>query len=391
MPEPMPTATAMTPAEPAVLSDGVVMLRGLRADDLPAVIEQCNDPEMVRFTTIPQPYGRAEAEGFLAMVATNWRDGSSRCWSIEVVDPAAADRRGAWAGSLEYHFVNPVAVEVAWSLHPAQRGRGYGSRAVLLLLEHIFAETGAQVIHWRAVVGNWASRRVAWRCGFRHDGMVPALLDNGRGQVDDGWVASLRRADPRVPRHRWPNPPTWELDSVRIRPWRDEDALPVEPDPECARLLGERVPTAATYPSWLLAIRERAAVGELVYWCLADPATDAVLGGMLLFDLNGPAGPVGRFGYWLLAHARGRGVVAQAAQPVLSWAFADPAVGGLGRDSIGADAVAGNEASIRCLRRAGFAPVGVRRRGAHTPAGQPVDVHEFDLLPTDLGLDPAAW
>ncbi len=383
------TSPEMVRREPPELSDGVVLLRGLRADDLPAVIEQCNDPQMARFTTVPQPYGRAEAEGFLAAVTASWRDDSpsaSRCWSIEVVDPAAPDGRGAWAGSVEYHFVNEVAVEVAWSLHPDQRGLGYCRRAVLLLLEHIFAATEAQVVHWRAVVGNWASRRVAWRCGFRHDGVVPALLVNGRGQVDDGWIASLRRDDPREPRHPWPHPPTWELDCVRLRPWRDAEHLPRDPDAECARLLGDRVPTAATYPTWLLAIRERAATGELVYWCLADPATDAVLGGMLLFGLDTPAGPVARFGYWLLAHARGRGVIAQAAGPVLTWACADPAVGGLGRVSIGADVVAGNEPSIRCLRRAGFAPVGVRRQGGLTPVGAPVDVLEFDLLPSELSV-----
>ena len=103
------TSPEMVRREPPELSDGVVLLRGLRADDLPAVIEQCNDPQMARFTTVPQPYGRAEAEGFLAAVTASWRDDSpsaSRCWSIEVVDPAAPDGRGAWAGSVEYHFVN---------------------------------------------------------------------------------------------------------------------------------------------------------------------------------------------------------------------------------------------------------------------------------------------
>ena len=50
----------------------------------------------------------------------------------------------------------------------------------------------------KAVVGNWASRRVAAKVGFIFDGTVRRLLVH-RGELLDGWIATLTRDDPRVP------------------------------------------------------------------------------------------------------------------------------------------------------------------------------------------------
>ena len=46
---------------------------------------------------------------------------------------------------------------------------------------------GIEVMHWRAYVGNWASRRTAWRCGFRVEGTVRRLL-SANGRRYDAWV-----------------------------------------------------------------------------------------------------------------------------------------------------------------------------------------------------------
>jgi len=54
---------------------------------------------------------------------------------------------------------------------------------------------GIGVVYWRAQVGNWASRRVAGRCGFRMEGTVRGLLEQ-RGERRDAWIGSLRRGEP---------------------------------------------------------------------------------------------------------------------------------------------------------------------------------------------------
>ena len=54
------------------------------------------------------------------------------------------------------------------------------TRALRLVLARGFELPGVEVVQWTARVGNWASRRVAERCGQRLD----------------GWIGSLRRGEP---------------------------------------------------------------------------------------------------------------------------------------------------------------------------------------------------
>jgi RimJ/RimL family protein N-acetyltransferase len=69
------------------------------------------------------------------------------------------------------------------------------TRAVRLMLTWGFERAGLEVVYWRAQVGNWPSRRVATRCGFRMEGTVRGLLEQ-RGERRDGWIGSVRRGEP---------------------------------------------------------------------------------------------------------------------------------------------------------------------------------------------------
>jgi RimJ/RimL family protein N-acetyltransferase len=76
-------------------------------------------------------------------------------------------------------------------------------RALNLVLDYAFGRDGIEVMHWRAVVGNWASRKVAWRCGFRVEGTVRRFCALPGG-AQDAWIGSLHRDDPRRPCEPWP-------------------------------------------------------------------------------------------------------------------------------------------------------------------------------------------
>src|SRR3954465_15110182 len=52
------------------LSDGEVGVRSLAPAELPAPIEACRDLEISRWTRVPFPYLREDAERFLAISAT---------------------------------------------------------------------------------------------------------------------------------------------------------------------------------------------------------------------------------------------------------------------------------------------------------------------------------
>jgi Acetyltransferase (GNAT) domain len=47
------------------LTDGVVALRPRTEDDIPAITEACQDPEIARWTPVPSPYTEDDPREFL--------------------------------------------------------------------------------------------------------------------------------------------------------------------------------------------------------------------------------------------------------------------------------------------------------------------------------------
>lgn len=189
------------PDDVPVLTDGTATLRAHSAEYLDAMVEQCRDPEMVRYTTVPRPYEPRDAVDYLARVAREWEEAtpsSARAWAI-----VRAEAEGVrFCGTIDYRPSGVGTASVGFGLHPAARGQGLMTRALALALDHAFIHD-IEVVHWQAVVGNWASRRTAWRAGFRLEGTVRKLLVHPGG-AQDGWIASLHRDDPRRPCEPWP-------------------------------------------------------------------------------------------------------------------------------------------------------------------------------------------
>src|SRR6478672_10470405 len=103
-----------------VLTDGEVTLRALGPADVPALVEQGQDPQMVRWTTVPHPYGRDDAEAFLGLVERGWADDGNRVWAVEAGDGRGASR---FAGTISCRPAGDGIAEVGFGLHPAARGR----------------------------------------------------------------------------------------------------------------------------------------------------------------------------------------------------------------------------------------------------------------------------
>ncbi|WP_122191531.1 GNAT family N-acetyltransferase [Nocardia stercoris] len=190
-----------------LLRDGRVLLRAHRADDLPAIVEQCNDVDMLRYTTVPRPYGPDQAAEFLARVKSAWEDRSSealRCWAVSTVE-----KPNVLAGTIDYRPDGAGMAVVGFGLHPAWRGRRLMSAALGLVADHAFS-TGVEVLQWRAVAGNWASAKTAWRSGFRLEGQIRGLCSIPGSPPVDGWIATLCRGDGRQPCQPWP----WSIGSA---------------------------------------------------------------------------------------------------------------------------------------------------------------------------------
>jgi RimJ/RimL family protein N-acetyltransferase len=173
------------PVAPELTDGPDLVLRQPLPGDVDDIVAQCRDPEFQRWTTVPVPYHRSDAEDFLSRVAEGWQGNVARF---------AIEHGGRFAGTVDLRFDGIGGAEVGFGLAPWARGKGVMTRALRLVLAWGFGLPGIEVVYWRAQVGNWASRRVAGRCGFRMEGTVRGLLEQ-RGERRDGWIGSLRRGD----------------------------------------------------------------------------------------------------------------------------------------------------------------------------------------------------
>ncbi|MGO4255746.1 GNAT family N-acetyltransferase [Marmoricola sp. RAF53] len=380
----------MTPASVPTLSDGVVTLRAHREEDVDAVLEQSLDPASVRWTRVPVPYSRDDAKRFVREVMPGgWAADQEWGFAVEAVDPAGSAR---FAGTVSLRDAGAGRAEIAYGAHPWARGTGHVERALRLLLAWGFRSPaeggrGLETVVWWAEEGNWASRKIAWKVGFSCDGTVRRWLDERDGLVD-GWVGTLGRDDLRQPRHPWLEAPRIHGDGVALRLHRDEDVPRVVEacrDERSAYWLGA-LPAPYTEDharQHLLNRTDQMARALGVYWIIADPGTDELLGTVSLMNIGSHAGA--EVGYWAHPDARGRGVMSEAVRLAVRHAFVDVEDGGLGLDKVRLVSAVDNTASIRVAEVNGFREVGVERAGTICRDGRH-DVVIFDLLAEDLRL-----
>jgi RimJ/RimL family protein N-acetyltransferase len=130
------------------LTDGVVSLRTPRPEDVPALVAG-RDDEFFRWLG---PGGENPAP-----VACAWVGSELVGW----VDY-----------DVERDWLSPGEVNVGYYLVPAARGKGYGSRAVELLLLHLDRVTEYEVATLLIDHENVKSLRLARRLGFQERGEV---------------------------------------------------------------------------------------------------------------------------------------------------------------------------------------------------------------------------
>ncbi|HVN11948.1 MAG TPA: GNAT family N-acetyltransferase [Kineosporiaceae bacterium] len=367
------------PAWAPTLTDGVVTLRPHRPEDADAVVAQCHDPQMQRWTTVPAPYERRHAEEWLSDRPREWAQGTNLALAVE--------SGGAYCGSVDLRPDGARGASIGYGLGPWARGRGVLDRALRLLLPWGFDVLDLEVVHWQAVAGNWPSRRAAWRVGFRFEGTQRSLLP-GRGTRYDAWVGSLLRGEPLEPASAWLDAPVLDGERVRLRPYRPVDVPRVVEacrDPVTRHWLSS-LPAgyaADDARAHLEHIAEEAAAGRSLSWAIADPGDDRLLGEVGLYGLV-EFGRSVEVAYWSHPAERGRGVMTAAVRLAARHALVPVDVGGLGRSRLVLRAAEHNQASRRVAVRAGFLMTGRDRQAELLGDGTVDDLVRFDLLATEL-------
>lgn len=328
------------------------------------------------------------ARSWVQVALERWREPRPRTprqWVVE------AREEGVWrgAGTAEYRPDGHGAAEVGYAVHAAFRGQGVATRALDLALGHGFASDGLHTARWRAEVGNWPARRVAWRLGFSVPQRIRGLLPGHDTEREprDGWVATLRHDEARAPAYPWLLAPTLHGEEVVLRAWRHEDAPRIVQactDPRTRHYLPSLPHPYGPGEAMVFidATQDAAARGAELSWCVAHPGTDRCVGAISLMELSVPR--QAEIGYWAHPQARGRGVLSAANRAVSRYALASDVDGGLGLDRVFLRAAVSNAASLRVARAAGMTEVGRDRRAETLGDGTVEDLVRFDLLAGEL-------
>lgn len=185
---------------------GLVLSRPERSD-IDAITRACQDKEISRWTSVPTPYTRRDAEAFcLLMVPNGWRAASLLTWAVR---SEAAGEPLAMVSLSSRQF---GTWELGFWTAPDARGRGVMTRAVTAVVAQAFdpaGSIGAQRLVWRCELDgelpNWASWRVAWRLGFHKQARLRGATVHG-GVRRDMWIGDLLPDDPREPACPWDGP-----------------------------------------------------------------------------------------------------------------------------------------------------------------------------------------
>ncbi|MDV3220371.1 GNAT family N-acetyltransferase [Intrasporangium sp.] len=380
----MSSPTTLTPT----LTDGTITLRRHTLADVDGIVEQATDEMSQRWTMVPRGYTRQDAVGFVEQIASEWADPrGKRFWAIEVT---GVDGRPRFGGTVD---LRPGEAwdhaSIGFGLHPAARGQGAMSRAVRLVATHAFEQgpwgRPLNRIHWRAIAGNWGSRRVAWATGFTFHGTLPGTHPNVRdpqGPSLDSWHASLAAGEAMHPRLPWFEAPLLEDGAIRLRAWRESDVAALEERNDPTHWFPpQALLSADTFDAWLARRHELMASGSAIEWAIADGATDRALGHMTVFVRGGTlTGDVAEVGYQLVPSARGRGAAKAACRLAIAYAFATKQDGGLGLRRLTAGTAADNAASNAVLRAVGFTEVGREHATDELPDGTFGDGLIWELL-----------
>ncbi|MFF5171617.1 GNAT family N-acetyltransferase [Micromonospora sp. NPDC000089] len=164
-------------------------LRPMEERDLDGIVTACQDQDTARWTSVPHPYRRGDAEGYLGYAELSWGRGSAATFVIAGPDDA-------YAGTVDLRLTpgKPLLADVGFMTAPHARGRGWMPAALGALTTWGFVTLGLTRIEWWANVGNTASRRAAEKAGFRVEGTARGGLSH-RGEQVDVWVGALLADD----------------------------------------------------------------------------------------------------------------------------------------------------------------------------------------------------
>lgn len=175
---------------PPILRVDELLLRPWSADDIPALVEACADPEIMRWAGLPRPFDAAAAAAFVAETDALWGDGTGAPFAI--VDAAA----GTLLGAITRFGPDGHRATLGCWVAAAARGRGVGTRVIRAITDWTFATTETVRVEAFILADNEPSHAMMARAGFTREGLLRAW-DSGPDDAPADCVSWARvRGDP---------------------------------------------------------------------------------------------------------------------------------------------------------------------------------------------------
>jgi RimJ/RimL family protein N-acetyltransferase len=162
------------------LTGNGLVLREWRDDDLPAMVDLFEDPDVARWTPIPSPFDLAAAHDYLAMIRrTRIEDGRLHLAITRYGDDTP----------LGLVFISPVRASAGYVVGKAHRGQGLAVRASRLITDFAHQAFGLRRVYLEIASGNVASMAVARSLGYQFTDKEPERVEsNGYSLTLLTWV-----------------------------------------------------------------------------------------------------------------------------------------------------------------------------------------------------------
>ena len=144
------------------LTTARLSLRRLSQADAEGIFALRSDPDVTRYTGIPQYTNLAQASDYIARMCRDTEEGKSVVWSIRLRDT------DAFLGSVCLWNIawDGGSVEIGYDLLPAHQGKGYMREAAAAVLVYGFSGMGLERIFADLRADNEKSVRLLQDSGF---------------------------------------------------------------------------------------------------------------------------------------------------------------------------------------------------------------------------------
>jgi RimJ/RimL family protein N-acetyltransferase len=166
-------------AWPVRLTGYGLVLREWEDDDLPAMVELFDEPDVAEYTNVPSPFDPVD---YLAMIRRTRAEDNRLHLAITI------DGRTP----LGLAYFGPVRGELGYITGKAYRGRQLARRATRVLTDFGHGVLGLDRLMLQIMVGNVRSQAVALAVGYRRtDKELVRVQDKGRTKLLETWVHEL--------------------------------------------------------------------------------------------------------------------------------------------------------------------------------------------------------